>query len=288
MNRVKRILAILVMVISVLVLVLSLAGIIAVWIVRPQIASSLENVAANAETRVANLNQGLDQLDTGLADAHDQVAEMEQNLQSFGEDTEENKPLITALTDSLESKFGQFIDTASQIATTIIEAAAALNSTVETLNALPFIDIPNPEFERLETLAQDFEDLQTQVQDLRTTIDQRQSEIIQGTVSIIATPLTRINDRLDSLQSRVAGYIEILAAIQEGLSYFESSIRSWLTYAAVLITLILLWLAFSQTGLFVLGWRFYSGKDLLVDFLSDAPPNQDSTEQDEDRVIENE
>jgi len=272
MNRVKRILAILVMVISVLVLVLSLAGIIAVWIVRPQIASSLENVAANAETRVANLNQGLDQLDTGLADAHDQVAEMEQNLQSFGEDTEENKPLITALTDSLESKFGQFIDTASQIATTIIEAAAALNSTVETLNALPFIDIPNPEFERLETLAQDFEDLQTQVQDLRTTIDQRQSEIIQGTVSIIATPLTRINDRLDSLQSRVAGYIEILAAIQEGLSYFESSIRSWLTYAAVLITLILLWLAFSQTGLFVLGWRFYSGKDLLVDFLSDAPP----------------
>ena len=265
MQRLKRILAIIVMIISVLMLVLSLAGIIGAWIVRPQITTSLEEVAARAETRVNNAKQGLDQLDTGLSDAGNQIAEMEQNLQSFGSDLEQNKPLITKVTDGLESKLGSFLETAGEIVTTILEAITALNSTVETLNAIPFVSIPLPEFERIETLSQGFEDTQTQVQDLRATIDQQQSEIIQGTVSIVSEPLSRINSRLDALQTRVSGYSEQLAAIQAGLSEFKTSIGRWLTYAAVLVTFIMLWLALSQVGLLVLGWRFYSGQDLLAD-----------------------
>jgi hypothetical protein len=285
MQRINRILAIIVMVISVLVLIVSLAGIIGVWIVRTQITASLEEVVANAETRVIRVEQGLDQINAELADASDQVTEMENNLQSLGDDIEQNKPLVTAVTDGLESKLSPFIDTANRIATTIIGGAAALNSTVETLNALPFISIPNPEFENIDRLSQEFEDLQSQVQEVRITIDQRQSEIIQGAVSIVTEPLSRINSRLDTLQSRVSGYSEGYAAIQAGLEEFQASIGRWLTYAALLVILMMLWLALSQAGLFVLGWRFYSGKDLLAGVSQAAPPSMDSIDEVEETDI---
>lgn len=137
----------------------------------------------------------------------------------------------------------------------------------------------------INSISQEFEDLQSQVQEVRTTIDQQQSEIIQGAVSIVTEPLSRINNRLDALQSRVSGYSQGLAAIQAGLVEFQASIGRWLTYAALLVTLMMLWLALSQAGLFVLGWRFYSGKDLLAGVSQVAPHSMDTLDEVEETDV---
>jgi hypothetical protein len=65
------------------------------------------------------------------------------------------------------------------------------------------------------------------------------------------------------MQAAISDYSQQLSSVQEGLSAFKSAIRRWLTWTAVISTLILLWLVFSQSVLLVLGWRAFSNRTLL-------------------------
>jgi uncharacterized protein YukE len=263
MTTVKRIFAVLVMVVSILVLVLGLAGVAGTWIVRARLATDLVGIVTAAETRAANLQQGLSQLDTALTQAHDEVAAVEQEVQAFGTDLDHNKPLLTTISDKLGLDLVPLVDKAREIMATIRETAAAVNSIVETVNALPFISKPIPELEALNELSQKVEAFEADVQNLRTTLDQRRSEIIGGSVSLVTTPASQIRGTLDEMQATVSGYGQKIDTVQAGLSRFRSAIGGWLTWTAVILTLMLLWLAFSQGALLILGWRAFSGQDLL-------------------------
>jgi methyl-accepting chemotaxis protein len=276
MQNLKRILAVIVMVISALVLVLSLTGIVGAWIVRAQLATDLVDIATEAEARATTAKRGLDWLDAALTRAHDQVAGVERDVQAFGANLEQNRPLLSAISDRLAIELGPLFDSAREFMTTIRETVTAVNSAIEAINAIPFISIPVPELERMEKLSQDVDSLRTQVQDLRTTIDERQSEIIQGSVSIVTTPTSQIGSTLGEMQTTVSGYSQQIGAVQERLSDFKAEIGGRLTWAAVILTLILLWLAFSQIGLLVLGWRFFSGRDLLAQKRQETPTDLDT------------
>ncbi|HSR31539.1 MAG TPA: hypothetical protein VLY63_13320 [Anaerolineae bacterium] len=263
MKNLERILVVIVMFISALVLVLSLTGIIGTWIVRGQLATELVGIVTAAEARVTTVKQGLDRLDTALTQAGSEVAAVEQDVQAFGANLEENRPLLTAISDRLGVELSPLVDSARETMATIREAVAAVNSTIEAINAIPFVSIPVPEMEKMEKLSQDVENFRTEVQDLRTAIDQRRSEVIQGAVSIITTPTSQIGNMLDDMQVTVSSHSQKLGAVQEGLSILKSAIERWLTWVAVILTTILLWIAFSQVGLLVLGWRAFVGQDLL-------------------------
>lgn len=263
MRTVKRILSIVVMVISALMLVLSPVGIAGAWIVRGQLRGNLEEVVTAAETRAETVQQELDRLESTLSRAIDEVATVEREVERLGADLEQNTPLLTAISDRLGLQLSPLIDKAGELVVTIRETVAAVNSIVESVNALPFVSNPVSELEKLNRLSQDLDDLVEEIQDLRTTIDQRQSEIVQGAVTLITTPTSQIGDMLETMQATVLGYGQEIDSLLEGLSRLYSSVERGLTWGAVILTLVLLWLAVSQVGMVVLAWRAFLGQDLL-------------------------
>jgi hypothetical protein len=278
METFKRVLAVAIMVISVLMLVLSLAGIAGTWIVRAELASRLVKVAAGAELRVAAIKGGLDRIDTSLGLARAVVSGVEQDVQAFGADVEQNRPLLTAISDRLGVELEPLFDGVREIVTTIGETVDAVNAAIEAINAIPFVSVPAPALETANKLSEDVETLGTQVRELRASIEAKRSEIIQGTVAIVTTPAAQIGDTLGELQATVSGYGQEVGVVQERLARFQASIGGRLTWVAAMLTVLLLWLAFSQAAVLVLGWRFYSGKDLLARWNAPAPGKPDAVE----------
>jgi chromosome segregation ATPase len=251
------------MVISVLVLVLGLAGIAGTWLVRSRLDDGLGRIMTAAEAEAAGAQQELDRLDAALTQASTQLAAVEQEAQALGTDLDQNQPLLTALTDKLGVDLAPLAARAREMMDTIRETVAAANSVVETINALPFVSKPIPELEKLNSLAAEIDTFETEVQNLRLTIEQRRSEIIAGGVSIVTTPAARIRSGLDRAQATVSGYSQRLGTLREDLSALKVTIGNWLTWLAVILSLILLWLALSQAALFVLGWRVWRGQEIL-------------------------
>jgi chromosome segregation ATPase len=263
MRILKRIAAVVIMVTSVLVLVLGLAGIAGTWMVRSRLDDGLGRIMTAAEAEAVGAQQELDRLDAALAQASTQIAAVEQEVQALGTDLDQNKPLLTALTDKLGVDLAPLAARAREMMDTIRETVAAVNSVVETINALSFVSKPIPELEKLNALAEEIDTFEAEVQNLRLTIEQRRSEIIAGGVSIVTTPAARIRGGLDRAQATVSGYSQRLGTLQENLSALGATVGQWLTWLAVILTLILLWLALSQAALFVLGWRALRGQDIL-------------------------
>jgi len=263
MQMLKRILAVIVMAVGVAVLVLSVAGIAGTWMVRAQLDDSLANIVTAAEAEADGAQQGLHRLDNALIQARDQIAAVEQEVQALGTDVDQNKPLLTALTEKLGIDLAPLAARAREMMDTIRETVAAVNSIVETINALPFVSKPIPELEKLNALAEEIDSFETEVQNLRLTIEQRRSEIIAGSVSVVTTPAARIGGGLDRAQATVSGYSQRLGTLQENLSAIRATVGQRLTWLAAILTLTLLWLALSQVALFVLGWRALRGLDLL-------------------------
>jgi len=271
MKTFKRILAAIVMAISVLVLVLSLAGIVGVWIVRSELSDGLVGVLTAVEAKVSTAQQGLDQLGATLTQASDQIATIEQQVQGLGSDVEQNQPLLTAISDRLDLDLAPLADRAQQLMTTIREASASVNSIIDAVNTLPFVSEPVAGLGLLDQLVQEMESFQADVQNLRTVIEQKRTEIIQGAVSIITTPASQIRSKLDEKQAAVSAYSQQLTTIQEQLSALKSTVEKALTWMAVILTVMLLWLAFSQAAVLVLGWRAFAGREILVRKQQPAP-----------------
>ena len=263
MRILKRIVAVVIMVTSVLVLVLGLAGIAGTWMVRSRLDDGLGRIMTAAEAEAVGAQQELDRLDAALAQASTQIAAVEQEVQALGTDLDQNKPLLTALTDRLDVDLAPLAARAREMMDTIRETVAAVNSVVETINALSFVSKPIPELENLNALAEEIDSFEAEVQNLRLTIEQRRSEVIAGGVSIVTNPAARIRGGLDRAQATVSGYSQRLGTLQENLSALGATVGQWLTWLAVILTLILLWLALSQAALFVLGWRALRGQDIL-------------------------
>ena len=262
MQTFRRVLTAIVMAISVLLFVLSLIGVVGTWIVRDQLDTDLMAVATAAETQATRVQRGLDRLDAVLTLARDQVTAIERDVQAFGTNLEENRPLLAAISDAIGIDLSPLVESAQQTMATVREAVVAVNSAIEAINAIPFVSVPTPELQTLQKLSQDVEDFRTEVQAVRTAIDQRRSEIIQGTVSVVTTPASEIGATLDEMSDTVSGYSQEVGAVQARLSGFKAAIGGTLTWLAVGLTLSLLWIAFSQAVLLVLGWRVFSGGTL--------------------------
>jgi phage-related protein len=263
MRTLERVLTVILMVVSILALLLSLAGIVGTWIVRDKLSTALVGIVTNAETMATSAKQGLDHLDATLTQAGDQVAALEQGVQTLGTNVEENKPLLTALSDQLKATLGPLLDTARELMTSLGEAVAAVNSAIEAINAIPFLSAEIPEITALDKLSQDLESFGNEVEDLLTTIDLKSSEIVNGVTSILTTPLSKVGGALDQMQATISGFSQQVGDVQQRLSNLESDIPKWLTWGAVILTVVLLWFALSQAALFVLGWRGFSGLDIL-------------------------
>ena len=262
-GTIKRILAVVVMIFSVLVLLLSLTGIAGTWIVRNRLNTDLVDIVTAAEARVSATKQGLDRLEAVLAQARSHITTVEQDVQAFGADLEQNRPLLAAISDKLGLNLAPLLDSAREIMTTVRETVVAVDSAIEAINAIPFVSVPVPELESVKKLSQDVDNFRTEVQNLRTAIEQRRSEIIGGAISFVTTPTSQLGSALDEMQAAISDYSQQLSGVQEELAAFKSAIRRWLTWTAVISTLILLWLVFSQSVLLVLGWRAFSNRTLL-------------------------
>jgi len=262
-GTIKRILAVVVMIFSVLVLLLSLTGIAGTWIVRNRLNTDLVDIVTTAEARVSATKQGLDRLEAVLAQARSHITTVEQDVQAFGADLEQNRPLLAAISDKLGLNLAPLLDSAREIMTTVRETVVAVDSAIEAINAIPFVSVPVPELESVKKLSQDVDNFRTEVQNLRTAIEQRRSEIIGGAISFVTTPTSQLGSALDEMQAAISDYSQQLSGVQEELAAFKSAIRRWLTWTAVISTLILLWLVFSQSVLLVLGWRAFSNRTLL-------------------------
>ncbi len=229
---------------------LSLGGVIATWVVSPRLK---QNITAEIERAQADLSRIREQIEASraeLASLQSQIDVFQAFLDTLGKDAVENTRLLAEVVARVEGNITPVLDDLTAGVERVREGFESVKKTIARLNNLPLVSIQLPGEPTLEAIANGLAELQGQIGETKTRVKSI-SQVTQDTVEALTTGFETWEEYIAENQALLDDYETRVAAYQARLSYLAVSLPVWLDWASVVLTVVLVWLALSQVGIFI-------------------------------------
>lgn len=265
-SRLTRVGGLVIVILSIILLVLNVAGIFGVWVANEPVTNTILNVLTPVEQTLDLTADLLDRISTGLERSRGVVDTIDAIAQTLGDSVEDNRLILNLISKALGEELGPLVETTGDVVRTAEAAATTIQNGLEIADALPFISLDDGQLEstRIARMATRVSDLSTTVGELDSTVQETRSETAAELVSRITGRTSEISAFLDEIQAEVDGYQAQISELQERVVALKARIPLWIDISSIAITLLLLWLALSQVSIFFHGWSFFTGQDLLA------------------------
>lgn len=264
MHILKQIGRVLLIVIAVLVILLSVAGIVGAWWLNRTATDVTAKAFSVVDTGVSVAEAGVSRVDTLVQDGRTEVQQAEDTITAVGANLQENSPVLTALSNRLQTRLAPTVDNISQAIAPVREALLTVSNVVEIATSIPGMSQRAP---RLARLDQAFDQLEQTAADVKQLDDTLRASVVEGKNQLTqeaVTTMTGITTRVDTRLAEVEGAVD---EVQSDIDTFqvemdETESRLMLIYnlAALGTTLFMLWLVYSQVVVIRHHWRGLRGK----------------------------
>jgi hypothetical protein len=179
-----------------------------------------------------------------------EVRQASETITAVGARAEANRPVLNALGDRLETSLAPRIGQMQQALAPVRDAVGTIASVVSLANSLPMVAERAPRlaaldeaFDRLEQLSADSTQLRGT---LRALAEPQVSHVTAETVAALTGLTQRIDTRLGEVQAGVQGVQSDIAAWRLQLDVRKSRLLLLINLLALLMTLMLVWILYSQ------------------------------------------
>lgn len=266
----KRVVAIIVIVLSILGIVLSLGGIIGAWAINTPVTDSLTRFLSGIENVLEVSEGALDRVNTRLGEASTRVQEIEDSVTQTGEALEEGSPVLALIDATIGEQIYPVIESVAETATFIATTLVGINETLEAANSIPFVTVPTLT-EDLLAAQQRIEQLREQVTEFKQQVQDMKSGVIEAVVTPITNTTAAVTGTIDEVLRLTTG---IQAQVSQNLAEvtaLKESIAFWLDMISIALSLELAWLALAQAALLVLAWDYSKTGVLRLPWKTGAP-----------------
>ncbi len=253
----KRILAGLVIFLSVLGLFLCLVGILAVWQINRSLTDSLTGLLSQTDTALIFTQGELADIDSTLIAVQGSVTSIDQTIRQAGDQLAENSPTMRVISNTIGVELAPKIRTTAEVISTIRGTIISVNSTLTTANSIPFVSVPTLPMEQLAAVDQQMQAIVTTVDGLVLTIHEFETGVIEQSVSVITAQTEEINHLVEQVRTPIGNFNTTLLKVESGVTAAEEKIPALIDWASVLLTLLFLWFGLAQVGLLYLGWYYW-------------------------------
>lgn len=164
------------------------------------------------------------------------------------------KTTVTTIQESLDPVVADIADFTNQVHETYI----ALDTTIQNLNELPFVELETPGDEVVKSIDQSKTSLQDQVADIK--------ESVRGFTTLSAEALDQLRGELSSMKStiieirtQVSNYRTRITNIQNAIGQLQLGIAAMVNRLVIAISIFLFWNALGQGAIFFLAWSALTG-----------------------------
>jgi prefoldin subunit 5 len=253
----KRVLGIVVIVISILVLIISLGGVVGTWVVRADVARLVENVVSQTDAALQRAEDGVSRLNNQLDQTGSNISTITTTINTIGDQVEANNVILQAIDQIAGTSLVPALENLQTTANDLYDKLVAVNSKVETLSQIPPFRGKGDVLDKASNVLTGLQEALQNLANFRQAVSDAKSSVTQKTVAVLTAPLNRLNNTLQTIQTAITGVQQTLGDLQTSLATFQTTVISWLNIAAILITLLLLWIALSQYSLILHGWAMF-------------------------------
>ena len=250
----SRIFAGLTLFLCAIVLLISLAGIVGAWVAGRALTDAslalLDGIDRTAETA----HQAIVRVNTGLAEVNGEVSSLEAVTTQLSQNVNDQGLVLTLLPqgreDALSAKVQQFVEEFNNVREVIVGAIDLYRA----LDALPFVDLPKPDSERVQTVANLASEIASTVKDLNARITEVRSNAA-GAIAKVTDALGNTKDRLAKIATELNTLDAQLLAVQARAAQLRQTIPVAITVAMIVLTLFMAWVAYTQIVVMRGAWR---------------------------------
>jgi hypothetical protein len=235
---------------AVLFIGLSLFGIFGAWFVDRKATDVALKGFGLIEVGIGVVDAGVGRVDDLIARSRTEVRQASETITAAGAQAQANSPVLNALNERLETSLAPRIAQMQQVLAPVRDAMGTVGNAVSLLNSMPMMADRAPRlaaldetFDRLEGLSADATQLRGT---LRALVAEQKSDIAPETVAALKGIAQRIDTRLGEVQANVDGVQADIAALQVRLNKRKSRLLFVFNLLALLSTLILAWILYTQ------------------------------------------
>jgi len=248
------------MVLSAIVLVASLVGVGMAWYYN-------EPLTQNITTRLHEIDSELTLAQSALTDAQGEleralriVTAAETALEALSQQTAQAQDILGGVKGTIDDKLLPGLKTSRDKVEQVKGLVESLRGTLETINNLPLVDLDIPGDEMLANIIAAADSLDAEIANVEE-IARQASTFVGDTSYLLGGDLSETKTSLTNLLAVIEEYNAKVTGWQEQIAVWEQSLPGWIDKASISLTVFLLWFAFSQAGLFLIGLTAWKGSD---------------------------
>ena len=236
--------------VAVLFIALSLLGIFGAWFVDRKATDVALKGFGLIEVGIGVVDAGVSRVDDLIATSRTEVREASETITAAGAQAQANSPVLNALNERLETSLAPRIAQMQQLLAPVRDAVGTVGNAVSLLNSLPMMADRAPRLTALDDAFNRLEGLSTDATQLRGTlralVAEKKSDVAPETVAVLKGIAQRIDTRLSEVQVNIDGVQADIAALHVRLDTRKSRLLFVLNLVALLSTLTLAWIIYTQ------------------------------------------
>lgn len=255
-----RIIAIAMIIAAIAGLIFSVGGIIAVWMVKEPLTTSLTNTLDLVGTTVEATSSALETANQTLTNAADSISALESTISTTSQTISDTSPLLDMVDEIMTKSLPGVIEDTRTALNTAKDSAATIEGTLRLLTSIPLLPIEpyNPKVplpDALGQVAARLEPIPQKMLDLEPNLTKSEENITALSIRVgeMATSIGEIRTNVESAQSVLTQYQDLLVTVETRITSAQDALPTFMSGLAWFMTIVLIWLGLTQVGLLTQG-----------------------------------
>jgi len=257
----RKILAWVLMILSAVLLLASLAGIVASWVYNEPLTGEITSRLQKIDDELARAEATLDSTHAELERALRLVDAAQTALEKLAEQSTSAENLLDGIQSSLDDKLLPELKRTRERIDVARNALEDMRALLQQISLLPFIDVQIPD-QVLTNLIGSADSLDSEIANAEEVAKQA-STFVSDTSYLLGGDLTETRNSLQNFLNAVEEYQVKVAEWRTQVADLMDILPIWIDRASISITIFLFWFGLSQFGLFLHGRLILRGQNPL-------------------------
>ena len=240
---------------SAILLLSSLLGVAGVWVAERALANSVVQMLVAVDDLTASLRQAAQGVDQKLKRLQGVTTSISTASAQLSQQVTEEGLVLTLLPEEQEQNLSAMASSVKESVSPLRDLLSAGVILYRSIDQLPFIELPAPNQDQVDRI----EEISTEIQASADRLGADIAAFRSGTgdqISKVQAGADALTSRLGQARDELASLDARLVLLQDSLPKLQKAVVGALVLAALLVTLLLVWVIYSQVEVI----RLYVGR----------------------------
>jgi conjugal transfer/entry exclusion protein len=255
----KKVVAVILMVLSVIATIVMIIALFGSWVVKARLEMTVTELLLAGENVTQLTRESINRVDGTLNTAIEVVDNVDAKITEIGQGISDRAPLFNQLLDSLNGDLVNTVNNAVETFRQIEANIIAINDAMEAISDIPMLGMEArmPSVTRLQEVENQITRLKEDVNLLIQLVQAERAELIEGKISTVTDKTSGLRDRLRTTRTSLSEADARLAESGQSMADLRQRIPALFTTITILLNLFFLLSILGFISLFLKALEYF-------------------------------